>query len=294
MWDHACSVPFKVSHESVLKRILHRIKGCVNTARTLLKGGITLPSLLLYPIRRRMPAPRNHLELKGGASLIGPPDEPMLTMVEEIWAKQCYLPPGFQFRPGQSIVDVGANIGVFAVWAATLNPQGRVFSVEPSPRMFRFLRDNVSRNKLNNLTILQAACAGKRGQTVMYSRGSEVMNTLYTRDNYGSTFSPSISIKAVTLADVFERFGIDTCDLLKLDCEGAEYEILFQSKKETLRRIANITMEYHLGLNDHTPGELAGFLESHGFSVQWSPPLDVESGYLSATRPPLKAVQSAG
>jgi FkbM family methyltransferase len=282
MSDHACSVPFKVSHESVLKRILHRIKGCVNTARTLLKGGVTLPSLFLYPIRRRMAEPCNYLELRRGASLISPPDEPMLTMVEEIWSKQCYLPTGYQFRPGQSIIDIGANIGVFAVWAATLNPEGRVISVEPSPRMCRFLHANALRNKLNNLTILQAACAGKRGQIGMYSRGSEVMNTLYTRDNYGSTFSPPISVEALTLADIFERFEIDTCDLLKLDCEGAEYEILFQSEKETLRRIANITMEYHLGLNDHTPGKLAAFLESHGFSVQWSPPLDVESGYLCA------------
>src|SRR5439155_22097922 len=58
------------------------------------------------------------------------------------------------------------------------------------------------------------------------------------------------------------------CDFLKIDCEGAEYDIMFHATADTLRRIRHISMEYHDGVTSHSHGELRAFLEKHGFRVQ--------------------------
>lgn len=82
----------------------------------------------------------------------------------------------------------------------------------------------------------------------------------------------------------FERFAVESCEFLKLDCEGAEYEILFKASADTLRKVERISLEYHMGVTDHAPQELVDLLGSRGFEVELLPPLDVESGYLHAVR----------
>ena len=182
------------------------------------------------------------------------------------------------------MVDIGANVGVFALWVTTRNPLARVICVEPSPRTCEFLRRNISKNKLNNVTVVQAACGGKSGEADLYCRGVAAMDTLYCQDNYGSKFHLVAKIAVLTLQDLFEQFDVQVCNLLKLDCEGAEYEILFNASGDALDRVEAITMEYHVGLNEYTPDQLTRFLESRGFSVKQTPLLDEEGGYLYATK----------
>ena len=101
----------------------------------------------------------------------------------------------------------------------------------------------------------------------------------------GSAFREVARPAVTTLDELLRRLGVARCDLLKLDCEGAEYEILYGASEETLRAIDAITAEYHVGLNEHTVAELVRFLESRGFIVTSTPLLDPEGGYLYAQRP---------
>jgi hypothetical protein len=87
-----------------------------------------------------------------------------------------------------------------------------------------------------------------------------------------------------TLDDVFTTLAIDRCDLLKLDCEGAEYEIIFGASNATLAKIRHIVAEYHVGLDEFGPSSLQRFLEQRNFAVTCFAPLDEESGYLHASR----------
>lgn len=258
-----------------------RIHNYLRASRTLARGGATPGSIALFPVRRRLRHPRNQITLRNGATLSSPPDEPLLGLFEEVWVDRCYdvgdLPDG-------AIVDIGGHVGVFAVWAASRYPRARILALEPSSPMCRALRENVAVNRLGNVTVIQAACAGRSGEAVLYSRGVHAMNSLYSRDNYGSTFRPIEHASLITLDEVFQRFAVDRCVLLKLDCEGAEYEILFGAAAETLGRIDRIVMEYHVGLNEHVPEGLEQFLAARGFEVWRSPLLDEEGGYLHATR----------
>src|SRR4030042_325499 len=69
------------------------------------------------------------------------------------------------------------------------------------------------------------------------------------------------------LQEALRKAGFARCDLLKVDCEGGEYDIFFNAPEATLRKIERIAMEYHDGFTPHSHTELAAFLRGHGFSV---------------------------
>jgi FkbM family methyltransferase len=257
-------------------------------------GGVRRRSALSYPLRRRLPPrPKNRLVLTTGDSLVSPVEEPLLALFDEIWIRQSYLPAAWTSAPktgtglhggGPVVVDVGANVGVFSLWAARCLGAARIVAVEPSPRMARALLANLERNHVEHVTVLEVALGGQRREAVLYRRGAEVMDTLFQRDNYGSHFEPTGTVKIVTLEDVFTDLEIDHCDLLKLDCEGAEYEILFGASDTALAKVRHIAAEYHVGLNEYEPTSVQRFLEGRGFAVTCFDPLDEESGYLHASR----------
>jgi FkbM family methyltransferase len=265
-------------------QLIRRFGNRVKVASLLAGAGATSSSILLFPIRRRLRHPRCEINLRNGISIVSPPNEPLVSLVHEVWARRCYAPATVEAIPGATIIDVGAHAGVFALWAASTFPALRVIAVEPSAEMYRFLCLNIERNKLGNVSSLQAAVGGQRREAVLYHRGAAALNSLYTQDNYGSQFRPLERTQVVLLDDLFERFQVQSCPLLKLDCEGAEYEILFNTREETLQRIRQVAMEYHVGLNPHTPEEMMDFLASQGFKVVRLPLEDEEGGYLYATR----------
>jgi FkbM family methyltransferase len=219
-------------------------------------------------------------------SVTSAPNEPLVGILQEVCIDDCYGVADLSLAPGDTIIDIGANVGVFTLWVATRNPEVQVIALEPSPRMCAYLRENITRSGARNVTAVQSACGGATREAVLFQRGVEAANSLYAQDNYGSRFYPLARTEMLTLDDLFQRFDVRRCKLLKMDCEGAEYEILLNASEATLRRIERISMEYHVGLNAHTPQELARFLMSNGFDVQVLDPLDVEGGYLYAQQRP--------
>jgi len=267
-----------------VSRLPARLAAFLRRSRRLSRAGVTMPSLLLLPIRRRLRDSRSVLALRNGVRLASPRDEPLVGIFEEVWVNRCYAPDAGEPPSGAVIVDVGAHVGVFTTWAAARYPAARVVAVEPSARMCAELRANVATSGLANVTILEAACGGSARAATLYGRGCEGMNSLYESDGYGSRFYPLQPTAVLTLDQIVERAGAARIWLLKLDCEGAEYEILFGAAPSTLARVDRIAMEYHLGLAPGSPQALADHLAAAGFDVRWSPPEDEEGGYLRALR----------
>ena len=206
-------------------------------------------------------------------------------MFDEIWTSHAYLPAGWGDRGQTTVIDVGANVGVFTVWASRVLRPGRIVAIEPSPEAVVLLRRNLKRNGVTRTTVAQFAVAGHRGTATLYRRGAPSMNTLFQHDRYGSHFEPVADVPLLTLDNVMDRYGIERCDLLKLDCEGAEYQALFGASKETLAKITNIVGEYHEGMSAHGSVELMTFLERQGFEVIRFPAMDEEGGHFCAARP---------
>lgn len=275
----------------LVRRLLAPPVVAVRSVADLLRSGVRrsgLPRDPLYALVARLghlTHVRTLIRIEG-TKLEAPLGEPLRSMLDEVWVRRCYASSEAVFETGQTIVDIGANVGVFTVWAATRTPGLRVIALEPSSRACAFLRRNVEHNGLRNVTIVQAACGGEQREAVLYARGPGVMNTLYRQDLLGRRFRAAEHVPVLTLDGVFERFAVRSCALLKLDCEGAEYEVLLNATTDTLRKVDRISLEYHLGMNEHTPDELVDRLQALGFRTELTSPTaaDPECGYLLATR----------
>jgi FkbM family methyltransferase len=264
------------------KAMIRRFCNDIQFASRLLKGGVTLGSLLSYPLQRRLRSPERRLNLKSGISIASPGTLELLYLFEEIWIEGCYWKGG-EIPAGATVVDLGANVGVFTL-SALANGADRVIAVEPSPEMCKYLSLNISSNHFGNVTVVQAACGAKAGEAVLYHRGDGMRIGLYGGDLQGHLFQPLCRTPVITLDDLFARNRVETCHLLKLDCEEAEYDILFNAHEDTLRTIQAIAMEYHAGLSGHDPQELVSFLQAHGFKVERTPLTEANVGYLYANR----------
>lgn len=224
----------------------------------------------------------NRLELRNGVVLNAPDKLNLAFLFNEIWVRRVYEPrPGFEVRPGDVVVDVGANIGVFAAYAATAAPDVRVYAYEPFPGNVEWLERNVRESGLENVRVKAEAVAGARGERALHLSPSGWIFHSLVRDE--ASGGEDIKVSCVTLDDVFESNGIERCDLLKLDCEGSEYEILQRCTPQALGRVRRIVGEYHDGPEMGTGRELARFLESRSFRIDHFETTGEGCGFVCAT-----------
>lgn len=206
-------------------------------------------------------------------------------MFDEIWLRESYLPAGWTRESVVTVIDVGANVGVFTIWAARRLGATRIVAIEPAPDTAAALMANLVRNNVD-ATLLQVALGARRRDAMLYRRAPHASwDTLRTSDLSGSTFKPLVSSPVINLDDVFSLLRIERCDLLKLDCEGAEYEILRGASQECLQRVRYIAGEYHAGMDEGNAGDFERLLTRAGFTIRWFPPLDPEGRHFHAARP---------
>jgi len=144
------------------------------------------------------------------------------------------------------VVDIGAHIGVFSVVAASKFKKGKVFCFEPLPANYKLLRENIRTNALKGRVFaVQKAISARTGKSVLLGNYDDTGGgSLYLSGN--SSFAKvKTRIETVTLPDIFRIFSISHIDLLKLDCEGCEYEIFYATPKEYLQEISEMIIEYH-------------------------------------------------
>lgn len=165
----------------------------------------------------------------------------------------------------QSVVDIGAHKGFFTTYVASRLPNAKVFSYEPIKTSFVALRKHVLQNKMRNVRVFNFGVAEKAGEREINISNSSTDNSFYTE--IGSDMIGMTTIKCTTLLDILKSNKIKKLDLLKLDCEGAEFEILMSSSKTTLGKVKEIRMEYHDIDKDKNISKLKKFLKTKGFVV---------------------------
>lgn len=166
------------------------------------------------------------------------------------------------------IVDCGSNIGMSILWFKWKYPGARIVAFEPDEQTFAYLCENVRINNLSGVELHQKAVGSKEEQRNFYfdtdnpaSLGMSLSKRLYEGDaiRVGKT-----TVDCVALS----RFLDGPVDILKLDVEGAEYEVLSElHAKGRLRDIAEIFVEYHY--NECNPenslSKILSLLESTGY-----------------------------
>lgn len=166
------------------------------------------------------------------------------------------------------VMDVGAGIGDFAVMVAREHPAARVYAFEPFVDSFKLLEANAKLNGVKNIIARPVAIGAKAGELVLATTGASVQHTTTGSTRQGSAVA-ELRVQSISLDDLFNGpDAIPKCDFMKMDCEGAEYDIFFNAAPQTLAKIDRICMEYHDELTAHNHNELAQFFQSHGYSVK--------------------------
>lgn len=126
-------------------------------------------------------------------------------------------------RPGDTVLDVGANVGYYTlIFARLVGPHGRVFAFEPDPQNFDLLRRNVRANGYANVTLEQKAVADSAGALALY-RNPANKGDHRTYDAGGGR--EAVEVGAVALDDYFASLD-GRVDLIKMDIQGAEERAL--------------------------------------------------------------------
>jgi FkbM family methyltransferase len=128
---------------------------------------------------------------------------------------------------------------------------------------------------------LKYACAASDGSATLDLSASPVAFSLKT----SSSSATQETVEVISLGKLFERYKIERCDFLKLDCEGAEFEIIWESDPALLKRVSRIVMEYHDHLStQYTHVELLEKLKSLGYQASSYMP-NGTYGMIAAIRP---------
>jgi FkbM family methyltransferase len=173
-------------------------------------------------------------------------------------------------QPGSTVVDVGANIGIFSLYAAH-NKAAMVLAYEPSAESYSILLRNIKANQLEQSVIAkQLAVVGTPGEQVRFPVKSSMYNAIITDDNE-TDFE---WVNTIGLPEILDQMG--NISLLKLDCEGAEYDILACAGEDVYAKIQHIRLEYHSG------GEqvIDNYLSRYGFVKRHSQADTASSGNL--------------
>lgn len=183
----------------------------------------------------------------------------------EMAVHHIYTPPGFEIGETDTILDIGGHIGTFALTAAQQAKKGRVVCCEPHPSNFTLLQKNVALNNLHHIALENKAVSNAKGTLLLYS------DTTARSGRHSLIKSPSAvkeyKVETTTLAEIIKKYKIISIDLLKMDCEGAEYNILFNCPSKILASIKKIALEHHALNKEKNVSTLKAFLQKEGFKV---------------------------
>lgn len=173
-------------------------------------------------------------------------------------------------RDGETILDIGANIGVMTIHLARAYPASRVFAFEPVPCNIRTLKRIVKHYKVNNVVLIEKALGNQPGQVNMVLPTekkvrlhglSHVMHSSITEYNEGQQFS----VPMVTLDSITEWASLPRIGGIKMDVENYEYYVLDGGKELLKKHRPIVYTELWANENRALCFELMGSL---GYSIQ--------------------------
>ncbi len=139
-------------------------------------------------------------------------------------------------RPGDTFIDIGANVGLFTLTAArAVGPGGRVYAFEPSSRERAYLERNIRQNGFDNVVVAPCALADAPGELDILIASDGGLNSFARNKHPEQQVERMERVSVVTLDDFVKRNAIGDIRLIKIDVEGAEH-LVIAGASETLGR----------------------------------------------------------
>lgn len=192
--------------------------------------------------RRRLGGDRHYTFKHRGLSFVARPEDWVTVNEVCLMNEYGFLDEFFTDQPPQTILDLGANIGLFALESLGRWPTAAIYTVEASSSTYRILRQNCARHPQANWTTYQAAVMDRTGTA---SFGLSDYSTARRLAHAESSESAATEeVPATTLPALLEQFKLSEIDLLKIDIEGAEEQVL-ASSASVLRNTRQVVLELH-------------------------------------------------
>lgn len=171
------------------------------------------------------------------------------------------------------IVDIGANVGYFNMMLFSKVKDATVYAYEPIKVNYELFKTNISLNPglEKKIHLFNKAVVGTPIESVElfmeHSADNSVIASIYSdfdQQNKYSTKVPAISLK-----EIIEGNGFNKVDLLKVDCEGSEYPIIYETPVSVWNKVNRLSIEVHnLDTETRNHEYLGKFLEKQGYSIE--------------------------
>jgi len=168
---------------------------------------------------------------------------------------------------GKNVLDIGANNGIFTVLAKSYNSK-KIVAVESNIGAFNLLQDNTK--DCDNVIILNKAASANSGERVIVGRQPEFC----AHDGRCYVIAdPKGDVETISLKDLLSNFD-DEPVVLKMDCEGSEYSIIYGADVKDLKRCSSILIEIHENIasvlgKTGLIEKLRSYLKQTGFIERW-------------------------
>jgi FkbM family methyltransferase len=190
------------------------------------------------------------------------------------WEAESVQAVAGHLSPGATFVDVGAHIGYYSLKAASMvGPNGHVISIEPNPQTLPMLRGNIEASDARAVSVWPVACAESESTLQLYAAPrSNTGESSLSKENASQDgpATASYSVRARPLDAIVKEAKLDRVDVIKIDVEGAEFEVL-KGAAQTLddyRPVLIIEMvPNQLKAMGTSVDEVTQFLASHGYTA---------------------------
>lgn len=162
-----------------------------------------------------------------------------LMALTNVWLVEEYARSNFRINTNDVIIDIGAHIGLFTLYASQYCKNGTIFCFEPVDENYDILVDNITQNNLKNVKPFKSAVSKSESTITIYRNKDEAGHSMF------STTFHTLKVDSISLKKIIDENSMDRCDLIKLDCEGAEYEIIESLPLEYFKKISKLIIEYH-------------------------------------------------
>lgn len=170
--------------------------------------------------------------------------------IDEIVIRNEYQLDRFINMENKVFIDIGSAIGVAAIIMAKLNPNSRVLAFEPYPKSFDNIVHNAEINKITNLSVYNIAVSNNDTKKLTlhicpHMSGANSTHAISNRFNERYKSKQKVDVNCISFDQIVEKHQIESIELLKIDCEGAEFEIIYDSETFKQGIVKNITGEFH-------------------------------------------------
>lgn len=183
------------------------------------------------------------------------------------------------FNPGDVVLDIGSHIGDFSIYFGQKYSDVEFFCFEPAPRLFNLCKSNIELNNLKNVHVFEFGISSQTRKAAFYLGNNSAIGSLYSA--FEESFAKGVAsyqknneieVQIHSINEILPIIGKSRIDIIKLDCEGAEYDILYNINYSLLVNIRFLLIEAHFMQNmcpEYNPLKLMEFLNSKGFHCDY-------------------------